>query len=272
MLNRRLMLAATGTLAASACAGLPGMGARPLRLVTFNIWHNRGDWNARLPLLVEAIRRENPDVIALQEVLQDLPALPLQVQTIADALGGYEMRFFSVDAEDAPRRYGNAILTRLPILESEGVALRPLSDYRMALRVRVDFDGRAIDICNTHLAWQADAGAVRTEQIAHMLDWLPDDGHPLIVMGDLNAEMDKPEIYNLRGDRFIETFSALHPDRAMETTMNPGYHEGEPVHIDHILVETRYFQPVSSEIIGTEATNGEWPSDHFGVSAVVRLV
>lgn len=270
MLNRRQIIAAAGAVGVSACASMPAAG-REMKLLTFNIWHNMGDWEARRPLLIEAIRLENADVIALQEVLQDLPGLPLQAQTIADALGGdYRVFFSSVDAEGAPRRYGNAILTRLPVLAHDWVALRPLTDYRTALRVRVDVGGRAVDICNTHLAWQEDAGPVRTEQIAHMLDWLPDDGTPLIVMGDLNAQMDKPEITNLRGERFVETFSFLHPERAMETTMNPGYNSSG-VHIDHILVEKGHFQPISSDIIGKEETGGEWPSDHFGISARIRL-
>lgn len=273
MSNRRQFIVTAGALGLSACAGVPGADGRTLKLVTFNIWHNQGDWEARRPLLIEAIRTENADVIALQEVLQDLPGLPLQAQTIADGLGGgYRVFFSSVDGEDKPRRYGNAILTRLPVIEHDWVALRPVDDYRTALRVRVDMSGRSVDICNTHLAYQPEAGAVRTEQIAHMLEWLPDDGTPLIVMGDLNAQMTTPEISNLRGARFTEVFSALHPDRAMETTMNLGYYPGEGMHIDHVLVEKAHFEPVSSDIIGQDATGGEWPSDHFGVSATVRLV
>ena len=46
--------------------------------------------------------------------------------TIADALGGYEVHFVSTDPEDAPRRYGNAILTFDNVgggLEARGGAL-----------------------------------------------------------------------------------------------------------------------------------------------------
>ena len=117
MIDRRKLL--TGLIAApmAGCATLPPREGRELKLVCFNIWHNQGDWPARRALLIEAIRAETPDVIALQEVLEDAAVgLPNQARTLADALGGYEMQFVSTDPEGAPRRYGNAILSRLPVL------------------------------------------------------------------------------------------------------------------------------------------------------------
>ena len=94
MIDRRILLAGLAAAPMAACATAPAVtaaqsGAPELRLVTFNIWHNQGDWAARLPLLVAAIRAETPDVIGLQEVLEDAAVgLPNQAQTLADALGG----------------------------------------------------------------------------------------------------------------------------------------------------------------------------------------
>src|SRR5690606_2358486 len=39
-------------------------------VLTLNIWHDQRDWPARKAIMVEEIRRLNPDVICLQEVLQ----------------------------------------------------------------------------------------------------------------------------------------------------------------------------------------------------------
>ena len=106
MIDRRILLAGLAAAPLSACAVLPAP-ADPvprLTLFTFNIWHDQGDWAARLPLLVAAIRAEPPDVIGLQEVLEDAAVgLPNQAQTIADALGGYSVHFVSTDPEDAKR-------------------------------------------------------------------------------------------------------------------------------------------------------------------------
>ena len=267
MIDRRKLL--TGLIAApmAGCATLPPREGRELKLVCFNIWHNQGDWPARRALLIEAIRAENPDVIALQEVLEDAAVgLPNQARTLADALGGYEMQFVSTDPEGAPRRYGNAILSRLPVLAHDSKKLEPLNDYRTAIRARVSVGGRAVDVVNTHLAWQADQAPVRAQQIADLMAWLPGDGTPLIVMGDFNAVQEDAGLNALTGPRF---FSAL-PRGAAETTLNPAKGHQSRV-IDHIFAEAAHFAPAGASVIGSAPMDGEYPSDHFGVAARLRL-
>ena len=157
MLTRRAVLTGAAALPLSACVSGRARPARAeLRLVTFNIWHDR-DWATRRPLLIQALRSVDADIIALQEVLQDAAkGLPNQAATIAEALGGYSVHFTSTTPEGKPRRYGNAILTRLPVLEEASKKLDPLSDHRTALRVRVRAGLRAVDVVVTHLAWKAD--------------------------------------------------------------------------------------------------------------------
>lgn len=268
MIDRRTLLASLAAAPwAAGCATLPVRADPGLKLVCFNIWHNQGDWAARQPLLVEAIRAEAPDVIALQEVLEDAAVgLPNQARTLADALGGYEMHFVSTDPEGAPRRYGNAILSRLPVLAHESRKLEPLDDYRTAIRARVSVDGRAVDVVNTHLAWQPEAAPVRARQIADLMAWLPNDGTPLIVMGDFNAVQEDAGLDALTGPRF---FSAL-PRGAAETTLNPAKGH-QPRVIDHIFAETAHFEPGGAAVMGATPVGGEYPSDHFGVAATLRL-
>lgn len=271
MIDRRMLLtglaAAPLAAAMTGCATLPARAGPGLKLVCFNIWHNQGDWAARQPLLVESIRAEDPDVIALQEVLEDAAVgLPNQARTLADALGGYEMHFVSTDPEGAPRRYGNAILSRLPVLAHDSRKLEPLDDYRTALRVRVSVGGRAVDIVNTHLAWQADQAPVRARQIADLMAWLPGDGTPLVVMGDFNAVQEDAGLNVLTGPRF---FSAL-PRGAAVTTLNTARGH-QPRVIDHIFAETAHFTAGGASVIGDVPVDGEYPSDHFGVAARLGL-
>jgi endonuclease/exonuclease/phosphatase family metal-dependent hydrolase len=268
MIDRRILLAGLASTPLAGCVSTPVDEARTeLKLVTFNIWHNQGDWTARLPLLVAVIRAEAPDVIGLQEVLEDAAVgLPNQAQTLADALGGYSVHFVSTDPEGAPRRYGNAVLSRLPVIAFESRKLQPLDDYRTALRVRVALGGRSVDVVNTHLAWQADAAVVRARQIAGLVSMLPQDGTPVIVMGDFNAVQADAGLAALTGPRF---FSAL-PRGAAQTTLNPA--KGHPPRvIDHIFAETAKFAPVSAAVIGSSPVAGEYPSDHFGVAATVSV-
>lgn len=265
MLTRRSLLIAAACTPLGACARSIILSGEPrgLRVATFNIWHDAGNWSARLPLLVEALRRADPDVIALQEVLEDKAKnLPNQADTLARALGGYSTRFASTSPEGASRRYGNAVLTRLPIIETSSVALEPTNDFRTALRVRVDRDGSPADMVCTHLAWQAEAGAVRARQVEHLLSWLPADGVPLVLMGDFNATLDDPGLAGLRSARFA---SALPPGTAA-TTLNTARKHAPRV-IDHIFVETDDFAVESAWVIGDQEIAGEYPSDHFGVAA-----
>lgn len=270
MLDRRTLLAgltAAPLLSGTACATGPMSGSRTLKVVTFNIWHNQGDWAARQPLLIAAIRAADADVIALQEVLEDAAVgLPNQARTLADALGGYEMKFCSTDPEGAPRRYGNAILSRLPVLSHDWKKLEPLDDYRTALRVRVSAHGRPIDIVNTHLAWQQDAAPVRARQIADLMAWLPADGTPLVAMGDFNAVQEDAGLNVLTDARF---FSAM-PRGSVGTTLNPAKNHPDRV-IDHIFAEAAHFAPGDWARLGDAPVNGEYPSDHFGVAATLVL-
>jgi endonuclease/exonuclease/phosphatase family metal-dependent hydrolase len=275
MIDRRLLLTGLAATPLMACAplpaSLPAPGAthaeRQLKLVTFNIWHNQGDWPARLALLIADLRAQDADVIALQEVLEDAAVgLPNQAQTLADALGGYEVHFVSTDPEGAPRRYGNAILSRLPVLQHDWKKLEPLDDYRTAIRVRVAVGGRPVDTVNTHLAWQQDAAAVRAQQISDLMAWLPQDGTPLIVTGDFNAQQTDPGLATLTGPRFT---TAL-PHGAVVTTLNTARNHPER-QIDHIFAEQDQFTIGQAALIGDQPTNGEYPSDHFGVAALISL-
>lgn len=265
-MDRRTLLLGAAALSVSACATVRSEGGT-IRVATFNIWHDAGNWAARLPLLVQALREADADVLALQEVLEDAKkGLPNQADTIARELGGYSVHFFAADPPGSPRRYGNAILTRLPVVEEASRKLEPLNDYRTALRARVSAQGRPVDMVVTHLAWQPKAGPVRAQQIADLMSWLPQDGVPLIVMGDFNAPLSDSGLAALTSPRFL---SAL-PNGATPTTLNPAKGHAERV-IDHIFAERRWFTSSDARRIGDQPVGGEYPSDHFGVAATVRL-
>lgn len=212
------------------------------------------------------LREVSPDVVALQEVLEDADkGLPNQAQTLAAALGYPRAHFVSVDPEGTPRRYGNAILTRLPVIEVARRNLAPLSDYRTAIRVRIQSAAGPIDVVGTHLAWQPDAGPVRAQQLADLLGWLPRDGVPLILMGDFNAPLDDPGLAGVDRTRFV---SALRPGAATSTLSTAHGHAARV--IDHIFVEHAHFDVRSARVIGDTPVDGLLASDHFGVAAELR--
>lgn len=265
--SRRAVIGGALALPLRACAHRLAPSDASLSVATYNIWHDAGgQWPRRLELLTTILRDLSADVVALQEVLEDAnKGLPNQATTLAAALGYPEGHFVAVEPEGAPKRYGNAILTRLPVIEVARRKLMPLSDYRTAIRVRVRSAAGPVDVVGTHLAWQPDAGPVRAEQIADLLAWLPRDNVPLIVMGDFNAPLDDPGLAPLDRQRFA---SAL-PLGAVPTTLSTSHGHSARV-IDHIFVEREHYEIRDARVIGDRPVDGLLPSDHFGVAATLR--
>lgn len=243
-----------------------------LSVVTLNIWHDQRDWPARLDYMVRELRRLYPDVIALQEVLQH-EALPNQAETFARMLG-YDYHFTSVDPVHRPRRYGNAILTRHPVLARSWKALDPRDDFRTVAHLRIAFGDAEIDLYNTHLHHTGEGGPIRREQLDDLLGFIGStrgDG-PAILAGDFNAPVEAPEMA-LLDDHFVDAYGAIHtdPEARARTTLNP--HIGHvPRRIDHVFLERGAFEPLDARIIlDLPYATDAWASDHFGVLARLRL-
>ena len=274
----RLLVLASAAFVLAACASVPDPHASTdattpeITLVTLNLWHDKGDWPRRQRLIVETLRELRPDVVVLQEVFQH-EGLDNQARTLASALG-YEYVFASVDAADKPKRFGNAILSRHPILAHDWKALEPLDDFRNIVHVRLDMGGREINVYDTHLHWTEGGGAIRAEQVADALRYIAatDDGLPSVLAGDFNASMDAPEVKPLLGP-FLDAYAAMHPgmapgDRAHATLDLAKY---PPRHIDQILLQRGAFVPLHAEVILEQPdAEGTLASDHYGVMARFR--
>jgi endonuclease/exonuclease/phosphatase family metal-dependent hydrolase len=250
-------------------------GAR-ITVVTLNLYHDKDAWPERRPAIVAALRELRPDVIALQEVIGN-PTVRNQAEDLAEELG-YECTFSSVDPVGGPKRYGNAILTRHPLVRRGWVRLRPLDDSRTAAHARISFDGGPVNVYVTHLHHTAEGASLRAQQVADLLAFVreTDGGAPSIIAGDLNAEATSPELGALaRG--FASSYDVLHPEAVREAqahaTLNPHYFPVGHRRIDHIFVERGRFAPLESRIILDRAdAAGRWPSDHFGLMTRARIL
>ncbi len=240
--------------------------ADTLGLLTLNIWHNRGDWDARLPLLVENVRLLDPDLVVLQEVLEN-DSLPNQAQTIARALGFAHVFMSSADPEGSPKRYGNAILSRVPFDTTAQRLLEPLNDYRNAGFARVTLGGKPLRVYVTHLhhTTTPKGSGIRAMQMIDLLDFIDatDDGSPFLVAGDFNATRGGPEFRLLTPLR--DLYTHFHPDAPDAPTY--GHYGDTPRHIDYVFdSRDARLVPVSTGIVLDEpGAPGLWPSDHFGI-------
>ncbi len=241
-------------------------GADTLGLLTLNIWHNRGDWEARLDLIEQGVRALDPDVILLQEVLEN-DTLPNQAHTIARRLGYPHVHFVSRDTVGAAKRYGNAILARVPFDTTAMRALEPMEDYRTAGFARLTLDGKPLRVYVTHLHHEMNSrgSGIRAMQMISLLDFIAatDDGSPALVAGDFNSTGDGPEYRLLAPLR--DLYAHFHPDALDAPTF--GHYGGQPRRIDYVFdARDSRLEPVSTDIVlHAPGAPGLWPSDHFGV-------
>jgi len=258
-------------LSAGAADSSPAPPERSLKVVTLNLYHDKDDWPKRRAQIVAELKRLRPDAIALQEVLQD-EGLINQAQWLAAELG-YRWHFVSTDPAGQPRRYGNALLTRHPILQRGQKFLQPLDDNRTAAFLRIDLHGQPLNLYATHLHWTDQGEAIRARQIADLMQYIAatSENIPSLVAGDFNSTADSPELAALR-DGFVDIYGNLHPqaDAASSSTLNLKYFA--PKRIDHVFFQRDAFTPVGAKILFDLAdAQGIWASDHFGMLAELRL-
>ena len=249
--------------------------ADTLTVVTLNLWHDSHDWPKRLGVILPELRRLRPDVIGLQEVLQN-PGLRNQAETLADSLGCH-FHFASVDGPERAKRYGNAILTPHRVLATGARSLEPADDYRAVAHLRFAWRGREIDAYSTHLHHTPPGGAIRATQIRHLLAYVDSTRGtgPAVLTGDFNAELGTPEM-DLVTVNWSDAFRAVHPKASREDAVTFNRRFGpDPGAIDHIFVQRRTrdgLKPVASEILfRAPGPDSVWASDHFGVVARLKV-
>jgi len=244
-----------------------------LTVVTLNLWHDQHDWPSRLQRIVTELRPLRPDVVCLQEVLQN-PGLRNQAETLAESLGCH-VQFASVDGPERPKRYGNAILTPHEVVTAGSRNLEPADDYRAVAHVRFTWRGREVDAYSTHLHHTPEGGHIRATQIRHLLAYVDStrgDG-PVVLAGDFNAELGTPEMEQVTV-RYIDAFKATHPKATREESVTFNRRFGpDPGAIDHIFVERQArarLKPVACAVMfRSVGPDSVWASDHYGVIARV---
>ncbi len=206
-----------------------------LRILSWNVHKCVGGLDRRHdPGRVAAVIAEaEPDVVLLQEVAQNgrWYGRHPQVDVLGEALGLPHRSYF-VNVRFGPRRgeYGNAILSRVPIVRTENVDLtlpgrKPRSVLHAELRLqKPDGHTRTLHVFNLHLGLSE---RERREQLRRLLECGPigsvQPTTPLVVAGDFN------DVWGSLGKRLLVpagfhgparppmTFPAWAPVRALDS-------------------------------------------------------
>lgn len=229
----------------------------PVRVMTYNL-HNGVNPYGQLDLeaIAQAIEAQDPDVIALQEVSRGwiVNGSADMLQWLSQRL---EMPYVWGTTEGLT--WGNAVLSRYPITSSETHAL-PTEDLlleRGFILAQID-SGTAnpLNVINTHYHHIEADSALRVPQSQAILDFWA--GRPFtLIMGDLNAEPDTPEMTMIRDAGFTEAFAAA--------GITPGYTYSsvDPyTQLDYIW----YTADLTADgVVIPTAT----ASDHLGIAATI---
>jgi endonuclease/exonuclease/phosphatase family metal-dependent hydrolase len=251
-----------------------GCGQPPratLRVATLNLAHGRGlaplqsglpreTLEENLTKVASALRRESPDVIALQEV--DAPS---------KWSGGFDHLAFLADAAGYPHRYhglhvdlgraglevhyGTALLAHREPGNTRNCAFREEPfDTKGYVQADIAFAGRRVTVVSVHLDFKS--ARTRRKQIGVLIERLRQHQTPLVVMGDFNATWNRPN----DAVRLLSTGLNLRPYQAESEQRNtfPSRHPRR--RLDWILISDKL------EFVDQWC----WPdelSDHLGVTA-----
>ena len=230
-----------------------------IRVVTYNIHHGEGtDGKLDLERIAAVINAEKPDLVGLNEVDQGVRrSQGIDEPAVLAKLTGMT-HVFEKNIDHDGGKYGNAVLSRLPIVRHENHKLP--SDYegeqRGVLEIEVgDKDESLLFLC-THLDYRPDdherLASIETIEnvVAHS------DGQPVILAGDLNATPESKvmetfaKTWGRSNSDPVATFPAAKPEKQ----------------IDYIL-----FRPAAEwEVVECRVLDEAVASDHRGMMAVLR--
>ena len=265
-----------------------------LLVMSFNIRNGRAEdgenrWEKRRDILFDVFRNYSPDVVGLQE------AVSFQIDEICKALpeygvvkgskegktnGQYVAILFRKERFDV-EEYATFWFSRTPDLAG---SKHPDNNWARTCTWAKVIDkksGYGFFVYNLHL------GGLALEENIQLLGRRLRDRKPLypvIVLGDFNADEDNPAILYMKGNislkpedhdcadtnpvPLIDTFRNLHPD-VKAGTYGGFMDKNDGRKIDYVFVLP------GTEIIEAQILHdnrdGRYPSDHFPVTARIRL-
>jgi endonuclease/exonuclease/phosphatase family metal-dependent hydrolase len=253
----------------------------PFTLLTINTWKCDGNYRQRLALLKTQLGELKPDVVACQEVFKSDDADT--GHELADALGMYytfanarqKKRLFAGKLTDSESGLG--LLSRYPILETATLPLPPHPDDtdRLAQFVWLSVNGKPVLVVNTHLTHLRGQSELRQQQVAMLLAHpaLADPSYTTFLCGDFNAEVHSPEIQFLLNHPTVSVQNAYQ----LGNGTPPGYtlpdHSGNERNrcIDFIFSLSPVLITEAHVVLDSPDSEGNYPSDHFGVLITAQL-
>jgi len=232
-----------------------------LRVLCYNVHHCRGvDGRLDVERIAEVVRSVQPDIVALQELDQNVARSGSvdQPAKLAELTGMHVV--FGANISLQGGNYGNAILSRFPITKHKNHALPNFDkgEQRGVIEAIIDTPsplGQLVFYC-THLDHRVDdrERLASAEMINQLL--AKHDGAASILAGDMNATPDSEPMrriakaWKTSNDKPLPTIPVKSPSKQ----------------IDYIL----YSPPANWQAIETRVLGEAVASDHRAIFATLR--
>jgi endonuclease/exonuclease/phosphatase family metal-dependent hydrolase len=242
-------------------------GRVDVRLVTWNTWFGGHMFDERRDALFAELARRRPDVIALQEVTQELLDPLLEQPWVRAA---YQVSGRPVMS------YGVVILSRLPIRKIASVAL----PTGMGRELVVAELACGLAVATVHLESTREEARTRATQLGIIQPALLERHDDVVLVGDMNfVPGDRLEDAAL-DPAFVDVWPMLRPadpGYTVDTDINQMRLQvnSTPVHkrIDRVFARSERWRARSIELVGTQPIDidGTFTSDHFGLEAAFAV-
>jgi endonuclease/exonuclease/phosphatase family metal-dependent hydrolase len=246
----------------------PGQPPIPVRRVSFNVHHGVGaDGRHDLPRLATVLAGLDADLLCLQEVDRHYGERSEDVDQALLLARALDMQLAWGPAIDEPRadgprkQYGNALLSRLPILISDVHRLPGGGEPRCALRAMIELDGAALWVTATHLS--TGDPARRAAQATAVAALHTDPMETGVVVGDFNTGPDAPELAPLR-ERLTDAWlrARARDDRAGWRFWRADEGDTFPASGPRIRFDQVWVSP-GVEVAAAHVVDAEGASDHL---------
>lgn len=278
-------------------------------ILTINTWKCEGAYPQRIHWMASEIERLKPDIVVCQEVFWSTsgkydtfkilqPEPKIQHEQAGNkknrlAYASYSaarIKSRNVHGQYLESASGLGILSSYPIIDSFAVKLpeHPADGERIAQFSIIEINHVRLLIINTHLTHLKVEDGLRLNQIEKILSQvkLQESFDAILLCGDFNCTEDSNTIQYLyqhpdfkvsNAFRLAEVRSAKHitlPKKLNSELQAPNANDGRCIDFIFVLEKKHHANitvDLAQVVLDKPGKAGEFPSDHFGVMASMKV-
>ncbi len=242
-----------------------------LKILTTNIWRYY-EWKKRKEKVIEFLKKQNADIVFLQEVAYDerlknkwqnqIEEINEQIKYPSSSFGKLmEMEEWHKKPINWIMYYGFGILSKYPIKISEVIILPPVEKNKKFgfMHVVIETTNGDVDLINVHFE-NTDKGS--KEHLKQTLEWCKRNRIKPIIAGDFNMKIieDLKEVAE-------ESYQISYLVKPYKSFMPTNFsHNKIPLTLDYVMVNKNKFKMKDVECIENDI------SDHNPLIAKVNLI